>query len=199
MGEPEMELGERELEKIGEYVKSHLPQWLDETGAAGAESSQSTEDPSTEGARAAALHKRELDILERIVRIEDELKNLREVMEERFEAQQNLMEERFRTVYERFRKMDERFEAMQNQMDKRFEAQQNLMEERFRTVDERFSKMDERFEAIQNQMNQRFEAQQKQMDRRFDAMDKRFSFNQRILGIGFTAIALLIVVLNYLG
>ena len=174
MGEPEMELGERELEKIGEYVKSHLPQWLDETGAAGAESSQSTEGPSTEGARAAALHKRELDILERIVRIEDELKNLREVMEERFEA-------------------------MQNQMDKRFEAQQNLMEERFRTVDERFSKMDERFEAIQNQMNQRFEAQQKQMDRRFDAMDKRFSFNQRILGIGFTAIALLIVVLNYLG
>jgi predicted nucleic acid-binding Zn-ribbon protein len=155
MGEAKMELGERELEKIGEYVKSHLPQWMSETGAVDA--------LGTKEARTMAFYERELDILERVVRVEDELKKLREVMEERFG------------------KMDERFDAMQNQMDKRFEAQRELSNERFEA-------MDKRFEAMQNQM-----------DKRFDAMDKRFSFNQRILGIGFTAIALLIVVLNYLG
>ncbi len=170
MGEAKMELGERELEKIGEYVKSHLPQWMSETGAVDAS--------CTKCELAAAIHERELDILERVVRVEDELKNLREVMEERFS------------------KMDERFETMQNQMDKRFEAMQNLMDERFETMQ---NQMDRRFEAQRELSNERFEAMQNQMDKRFDAMDKRFSFNQRFLGIGFTAIALLIVVLNYLG
>ena len=28
MGEPAMELGNRELEKIGEYVKQHLEEWM---------------------------------------------------------------------------------------------------------------------------------------------------------------------------
>ena len=173
MGEAKMELGERELEKIGEYVKSHLPQWMSETGAVDA--------LGTKEARTAAFYERELDILERVVRVEDELKKLREVMEERF----GKMDERFDAMQnqmdKRFEAMDKRFEAMQNQMDKRFEAQRELSNERFEA-------MDKRFEAMQNQM-----------DKRFDAMDKRFSFNQRILGIGFTAIALLIVVLNYLG
>ena len=102
---------------------------MSETGA--------VESPRTEGESAAALHKRELDILERVVRVEDELKNLREVMEERFEAQQNLMEERFQTVNERFSKMDERFEAMQTQMDRRFEAQRELTGERFDLLEKR--------------------------------------------------------------
>ncbi|MFP4180866.1 MAG: hypothetical protein ACLFSA_12510 [Spirochaetaceae bacterium] len=38
------------------------------------------------------LHKRELDILERVVRVEDELKNLREVMEKRFNIMQRHMD-----------------------------------------------------------------------------------------------------------
>ncbi|MFP4180809.1 MAG: hypothetical protein ACLFSA_12215, partial [Spirochaetaceae bacterium] len=173
MGEPKMELGEREFEKIGDYVKSHLPQWLEETG----------------GESAAALHRRELDILERVVRVEDELKNLREVMEERFEAQQKQIDQRFNHV-------EKRFDAMQTQMNERFDAMQTQMNERFEAQQKQ---IDERFEAQQKQIDRRFEAVQTQLDTRFDAMDKRFSFNQRILGIGFTAIALLIVVLNYLG
>ena len=151
MGEARMELGDRELKKIGEYVKSHLPQWISET----------------KEVLHASLHQRELDILERVVRVEDELKNLREVMEERFG------------------KMDERFEAQQLRIDERFEVQQ--------------LRIDERFEAQQRQMDERFEAQRVLTNERFDHLEKRTSFIQWGIGIGFTAILVLMGVLNYLG
>ena len=113
-----MELGERELHKIGEYVKTHLPQWMGESGIVCA----------VEGGESlSTLHKRELDLLERIVRVEDELKNLREVMEERFEAQQKQIDERFDHV-------EERFKAQQIQIDTRFEAHQTQMDRRFSTL-----------------------------------------------------------------
>ena len=74
-----MELGEKELEKIGNYVKAHLPEWMGEI-----------------------RKERELDLVERVVRVEEELKNLREVMEVRFEA-----------VNKRFEDMDKRFLQLQ--------------------------------------------------------------------------------------
>ncbi len=52
---------------------------------------------------------KELSLIERVVRVEEELKALREVVEKRFEV------------------MDKRFEALQREMDKRFEA----LEKRF--------------------------------------------------------------------
>jgi len=63
MGDPAMELGEKELEKIGRYVKTHLAEWIGEV-----------------------RRERELDLVERVVRVEEELKSLREVMETRFES-----------------------------------------------------------------------------------------------------------------
>jgi hypothetical protein len=63
MGESPVELGERELKKIGEYVKAHLPEWMGEL-----------------------RRDRDLELTERIVRVEEEVKNLREVMEARFEV-----------------------------------------------------------------------------------------------------------------
>ena len=89
MGEPAMELGEKELEKIGKYVKSHLPEWMGEV-----------------------RRDRELDLVERVVRVEEELKNLRGVMEVRFNAVQT----EFKGVYQRFEDVNKRFEDM----DKRF-------------------------------------------------------------------------------
>jgi transketolase len=132
-----MELGEREFKKIGEYVKSHLKEWIAESGAnLGAGAAEGADSEKSEGSKigeeALALRRRELDLVERVERVEDELKNLRELMEERF------------------------------------------------------SKMDERFEAQRELMNERF-----------DHMEKRTSFSQWIIGIGFTAIGLLILVLNY--
>ena len=86
MGEPAMELGEKELEKIGNYVKAHLPEWMGET-----------------------RRERELDLVERVIRVEEELKNLREVMEVRFEA----VNKRFEAVDKRFEDMDTRFLQLQ--------------------------------------------------------------------------------------
>jgi ElaB/YqjD/DUF883 family membrane-anchored ribosome-binding protein len=162
MGDAQMELGEREFKKIGEYVKSHLKEWIAESGANLGAGEQKPVEPKA-SVEAFAIRRRELDLIERVVRIEDELKNLREVMDERFEAQREVMDERF-------------------------EAQRELMDERFGRMDERFSKMDERFEAQRELMNEHF-----------DHMEKRTSFSHWVIGIGFTAIGLLMVVLNYFG
>jgi hypothetical protein len=79
MGDYPVELGERELEKIGEYVKAHLPEWMGEV-----------------------RRDWELDMTERIVRVEEEVKNLREVMNARFES-----------VDTRFDSMNKRFTSLQ--------------------------------------------------------------------------------------
>jgi len=86
MGDPAMELGEKELEKIGTYVRSHLPEWMGEV-----------------------RRERELDLVERVVRVEEELKNLREVMEVWFNAVQT----EFKGFYQRFEEMDKRFSQIQ--------------------------------------------------------------------------------------
>ncbi|MCF7915314.1 MAG: hypothetical protein K9L66_09115 [Spirochaetaceae bacterium] len=150
-----------------------MKEWIAESGAnLGAGAVESADSEKSEGSKiedeALALRRRELDLVERVVRVEDELKNLREVMEERFQK-----------------------------VDERFEAQRELMDERFGRMDDRFSKMDERFEAQRELMDKRFEAQRELMNERFDHMEKRTSFSQWIIGIGFTAIGLLILVLNY--
>lgn len=64
----------------------------------------------------------ELDLRERTVRVEEELKHQRELM------------------IEGFRRMDERFE----QVEKRFEQ----VERRFEQVDKRFEQVDKRFEQV---------------------------------------------------
>jgi chaperonin cofactor prefoldin len=78
------------------------------------------------------LRLKELSLIERIVRVEEELKSMREMSEVKFEA----MEKRFEAV-------DKRFEALQREMVVRFEA------------------VDKRFEALQREMNARFEAIEK--------------------------------------
>ena len=84
----------------------------------------------------------ELDLRERTIRVEEELKHQRELMSEGF------------------KQMDRRFE----QVDKHFEQIQSDMNKRFEQVDKRFEQMDKRFEQIQSDMNKRFE----QVDKRFE-------------------------------
>jgi hypothetical protein len=76
MGDPAMTLGPEELQKIGEYVRLHLPDWMQGMPAAG----------------------RDNDLIERAIRVEEELKAQRELMRIRFEA----MESRFEAVDRRF-------------------------------------------------------------------------------------------------
>ena len=132
MGDPEVELGEKEYQKIGEFVKSHLKEWMDEIRP-----------------------RREFDLLERIVRVEEELKKLHAVMNERFEA----MERRFEAVDQRFEAVEQRFEAV----DQRFESMQSYM-------DKRFESMDKRFESMQKYMDRRFSSLQWMMGLGFTLM-----------------------------
>ena len=83
---------------------------------------------------------RELALMERVVRVEEELKALREIELARFEA------------------------------------------------------MEKRFEALQREMNARFEA----MDKRFEAVERRLTFTQWMMGVGFTFIAFLITLAQFL-
>ena len=97
-----MALGELELQRIGDYVRSHLYVWLNDVAP------QVIAGPQ---------------LLERTVRVEEELKNLRETMEirfaavdERFEAQQAVMKAGFDAMNKRFDAVDRRFDAQQATM-----------------------------------------------------------------------------------
>ena len=103
-----MLIEEEQLEEIGEYVRDHIDEWM---------AGKSVSRPSL-------LY--EIDLRERIVRVEEELRHQRELMREGFAH------------------MDKRFEAMQEQMDRRFEA----MDKRFEAMDKRFEAMDKRFDAL---------------------------------------------------
>jgi hypothetical protein len=86
MGDHSVELGRKELERIGEYVRAHLAEWMGEL-----------------------RRDRELELTERVVRVEEELKSLREVMEARFES----VDERFKSIDSRFDTMERRFSSLQ--------------------------------------------------------------------------------------
>ncbi len=142
----------------------------------------------TEFVRGNEERVKELALIERIVRVEEELKALRKIEAARFEA----MEKRFEALQ---REMDKRFEALQREMDKRFEA----MDKRFEAMDKRFEAMDKRFEAILREMNTRFEAMerrfealQREMDKRFESLERRLTFTQWMIGVGFALLGLIL-------
>lgn len=86
MGDPAMTIGPEELQKIGDYVRLHLAEWMGNVRS-----------------------ERDTGLMERSIRIEEELKAQRQIMETRFEA------------------MDRRFESIQKQMDVRFTSIQWMM------------------------------------------------------------------------
>ena len=81
-----MTIGPEELQKIGDYVRLHLAEWMGNVRS-----------------------ERDTGLMERSIRIEEELKAQRQIMETRFEA------------------MDRRFESIQKQMDVRFTSMQWMM------------------------------------------------------------------------
>ncbi len=98
----------------------------------------------------------ELDIRERIVRVEEELKHQRELMLQSFEIS------------------NKRFEEMRIDMNKRFEEIRIDMNKRFEQVDKRFEQVDKRFEQVEKhfeQVDKRFE----QVDKRFEQIDKHLT------------------------
>ena len=73
----------------------------------------------------------EIDLRERTIRVEEELKHQRELMLEGFKQ----MEKRFEQVDKRFEQVDKRFESMQLEMDKRFEQMDKRFTEMGRRLD----------------------------------------------------------------
>ena len=73
----------------------------------------------------------EIDLRERMIRVEEELKHQRELM------------------LEGFKQSDKRFEEIQHTMDKRFEQ----VDKRFEQVDKRFEQFDKRFDEMGRRMD----------------------------------------------
>ena len=147
-----MALAQGDLEEIGRYVREHIPEWMGEEG------------------RVSLI--REFDLRERIVRVEEELKHQRELMEQGFA----LMEKRFEQVDRHFELMEKRFE----QVDKRFE----LTEKRFEQIDKHFEQTDKHFES---------------MDRRFETLNQRMDhFMVWSFGLTISATGILLAAIKYL-
>jgi flagellar capping protein FliD len=109
-----MALSPEDLEQVGTYVKSHLPEWLPQNV---------------------------LDLSERITRVETELVSQRELMregfagmEKRFEQIDKRFEDMQHNMDKRFEAMDKRFESLQHNMDRRFNATQWFMGTGFAAV-----------------------------------------------------------------
>ncbi|MBF0605230.1 MAG: hypothetical protein HQL07_16260 [Nitrospirae bacterium] len=114
----------------------------------------------------------EIEIRERIVRVEEELRHQRELMQQgfslmdkRFVEMREDMNKRFEAVDKRFEAMDKRFVEMREDMNKRFEA----VDKHFEAVDKRFEAVDKRFEAV----DKHFEQMERRMDASFDALTRR--------------------------
>jgi DNA anti-recombination protein RmuC len=90
----------------------------------------------------------ELDIRERIVRVEEELKHQRELMLQGFENSNKRFEEVNRHFDEARTDVNKRFEEMRADMNKRFEQ----VDKRFEQVDKRFEQVDKRFEQIEKHL-----------------------------------------------
>jgi hypothetical protein len=89
-----MPLVQEDYDAIGKYVQKHMSEWL---------GNQSLAKPP---------QVYEIELRERMVRVEEELKNQRELMKQGFD----LMDKRFEQVDKRFEQIDKRFE----QVDKHF-------------------------------------------------------------------------------
>ncbi len=129
------------------------------------------------------LRVKELSLIERTVRVEEELRSLREISEAKFEASEKRFDALQREMKTGFDAMDKRFESLQREMKAGFEASEKRFESLQREMNARFEASDKRFESLQ-----------REMDARFEAMDKRFSTIQWLIGIlvGIPAIAITI-------
>lgn len=144
-----MELSERQLDQIREVVQENLAAWMERIPVRNALPT----DPV---------------LLERIVRVEDELKNQRELMQQGF----HLMEKRFDQIDKRFEQVDKRIEDLRFDTAARFEQVGKRIEDLRSDTAARFEQVDKRFEQMRQDMNDRF----LEMDSRFERADRRRTF-----------------------
>ena len=124
------------------------------------------------------------ELLDRMLRVEEELKHLRadtNQLRKDFIVQIDRMDKRFD-------KVDERFMHMENTFNERFIHMESTSNERFVHIEKTFN---ERFEQMGKTFNERFEQAER-------SSDKKFSSQRWFIGIIFVAISTLITVYQFL-
>ena len=162
-----MTLRDEDVGRIGEYVKPWLRELVDEVAPR----------PEPSGA--------DTRLLERMVRVEEEIK-----------AQRTLMDERFGFMATRFEAVDRRFEELIGHTNVRFEELTGQMNTRFGTVDRRFEELightNARFKELIGHTNARFEESHAHTNARFTElagqMNARFRTQTWMIGVGFAVI-----------
>ena len=104
------------------YIKEHIGEWLAEKSLG----------------KPPVVY--EIELRERMVRVEEELKHQRELIQTLIEQ----MDKRFEAVDKRFEAVDRRFEAV----DKRFEEMRTDMNARFEAMDKRFETLTNRIDRF---------------------------------------------------
>jgi vacuolar-type H+-ATPase subunit I/STV1 len=134
----------------------------------------------------------ELDLRERTVRVEEELKHQRDLMVQGFEA----MEKRFEQMDKRFEQVDKRLDQVDKQLaqsreevNKRFEQVDKQLAQSREETNKRFEQMEKQFAQNREETNKRFE----QIDRKFDEMGRRMD-RFMFWSLGLTVSAALFVV-----
>ena len=172
MGDPEVTLRDDDVRRIGDYVKPWLRDLVD----------QIIPKPAIAGI--------DQQLLERMVRVEEELKAQRELMDVRFTA----VDKRFESMDERFAELishiNNRFEAV----DKRFESVDKRFEELISGIDKRFEMVDKRFGELISHTDNRFESS----DKRFDDVHESFKRTQWLIGLGFVLLTAVVTVFGLL-
>ncbi len=145
-----MSLTSADLKQIEDHIKSNIGSWMGDISLT------------------KSSYFNEIELIERIVRVEEELKSQRELMLMGFEQ------------------TNKRFEDIQKYMDKRFEQ----IDKRFEQVDKRFEQVDKRFEQI----DKRFE----QVDKRFEDVNSKFKMMFTFMTLGFTILATMMTMFKFL-
>jgi chromosome segregation ATPase len=181
-----MELSERQFEQIGSYVREHLGTWVRDIS------------PPVATVQLDPVY------LERIVRVEEELKSQRELMKQGFEAMDKRFEEaradtntRFDAVERRFEDMNARFEGINTRFED-MNARFDDVNKRFEDINTRFEDMNTRFED----MNTRFEDMNTRFDdvnKRFEDMNARFGQMERHMNRWMAVLAVLVSIVGVAG
>ena len=160
-----MELSERQFEQIGSYVREHLGTWVRDIS------------PPVATVQLDPVY------LERIVRVEEELKSQRELMKQGFEAMDKRFEEARADTNTRFDAVERRFEDMNARFDD--------VNKRFEGINTRFEDMNTRFEDI----NTRFD----DVNKRFEDMNARFGQMERHMNRWMAVLAVLVSIVGVAG
>ena len=148
-----MTLKQKDLEIIGDYVQKKLPVWLDSLSYP------------------RSIQAWDMELRERIVRIEEELKNQHELMKQGFEQ----VDRRIDQVDKRIDQVDKRIDQVEKRIDQ--------VEKRIDQVDKRIDQVDKRID---------------QVDRPFEQFEKRLTIITVLIGTGFTMVTVLMSIFKFI-